>query len=77
MCYNVIYNDLPTCLLDEVELINKAGFKKYKMDFTLENKNETINILKRFYGSFIDDNIDYYIGSESNYTKGHFKRGVE
>ena len=37
VCYNVIYNDLPTCLLDEAELINKTGFKMYKIDFTFEN----------------------------------------
>ncbi|MBQ9391265.1 MAG: U32 family peptidase [Lachnospiraceae bacterium] len=77
VCYNVIYNDLPTCLLEETELIDKAGFKLYRIDFTFEDKNETIDILRRFYSNFINNNIDYDLRSESKYTKGHFKRGVE
>ena len=77
VCYNVIYNDLPSCLLEETELIDKAGFKLYRIDFTFEDKNETIDILRMFYSNFINNNIDYDLRSESKYTKGHFKRGVE
>lgn len=76
VCYNVIYNDLPTCLFDETELIDKAGFEMFKIDFVYENKNETINILNGFYKIFID-NKDYDIINDLKYTKGHFKRGVE
>ncbi|MCR4612054.1 MAG: hypothetical protein K5644_09175, partial [Lachnospiraceae bacterium] len=74
MCYNVIYNESPTCLFNESDKINKLKFSGFKIDFTNESGELTKKILKLYADSFIYDkaiNIDF------GYTKGHFNRGVE
>lgn len=62
-CYNVIYNGQALNLTEEKELkeIRPSG-RIYR--FTIENKKEALQILSGTY-------------SKNNYTKGHFKRGIE
>jgi putative protease len=74
VCYNVIYNEFPTSLLDEKEMIEKAGFSLALIEFVDEDKERIIDVLDCYLQSFVHEskcNVDY------NYTKGHFKRGVE
>ncbi|MDO4942521.1 MAG: DUF3656 domain-containing protein [Lachnospiraceae bacterium] len=63
-CYNVIYNGEPLCLENlqhEVDDLNPGG-RIYR--FTIESPTEVISVLE---------------GNRNgkNYTKGHFKRGIE
>lgn len=74
-CYNVIYNSLPTSLLTEAEAVQKAGCASYRLCFTVEDEEETRSAALRFvdayvYGKKADEEI-------SEYTRGHYKRGVE
>ena len=74
-CYNVIYNSLPTSLLTEAEAVQKAGCASYRLCFTVEDEKETRSAALRFvdayvYGKKADEEI-------SEYTRGHYKRGVE
>ena len=74
MCYNIIYNDLPTCLVGEADMVERLGFRSLKIDFTDEDVAGVEIVIRQY--------MDAYIGNKSfsidyKYTKGHFNRGVE
>lgn len=74
-CYNVIYNGQPISLLKYEKEIGKLGPANIRLDFTLEGKDETARILEAFGQAFKKGGTPSYEIKE--YTKGHFKRGVE
>ena len=76
-CYNVIWNAYPTSLYKKLTDIENASLFDYlRVDFSDENFEETKKILRAFICR--DDEADRYFDShESQYTTGHFKRGVE
>lgn len=61
-CYNIIFNSRPLLLEDEVDVLS-SNFISRKYMFTTENAAETKSILN---GQF-----------NGNFTRGHFKRGVD
>lgn len=63
-CENTIYNSVPFSLHKEIETLKKIGIKNFRFQFTIETKEEVFAILK---GHF----------PESEFTKGHFAKGVE
>lgn len=73
VCYNVIYNENVTYLLDERKKLSDIGFNHFVMNFVDEDKDLISSVINDYYDSFGDNmiNIKY------KYTKGHFKRGVE
>ena len=68
-CYNIIYNDVPLCLYDDKQSLEKEGFSKFRLNFTIEDEAET----KRILDVFLGDNKEFL---PKDYTKGHLKRGV-
>ncbi len=66
-CYNVIYNSVPVVLFKEQDELRKHGVCHFRLQFTVETKEETKAVLELFEGK----------GKEIAYTKGHYKRGVE
>ncbi len=74
LCYNVIYNSVPLFLLKDFEEVKKLGMKSLRLSFTTESRKETEETV----GLYIDR---YLYGRSTNftgeYTKGHFKRGIE
>ncbi|MBU9728162.1 U32 family peptidase [Diplocloster modestus] len=74
-CYNVIYNSVPLVLLDQDKDIKSLGPAALRLDFTVETGAETLKTAKLY--------IDRYIhGIQTDmpwkeFTRGHFKRGVE
>lgn len=64
-CYNIIYNSVPIGLFSNIDELEALGFCGYRINFTVESSDEIENILLN------------YKNLESDYTKGHFKRGVE
>lgn len=69
-CYNTIYNSLPYSLHKERKNLEKLPLSAIRLDFVFENGEQTGRIL------------DYYTGKTdvfpvSEYTAGHYKRGVE
>lgn len=69
-CRSHIYNSVSTNLIPYINLVKKLNVNSYRFDFINENYDETLKILKAFkYG--------YWDYSFENYTRGHFKRGVE
>ncbi len=66
-CYNEIYNAKTLCLFDEMSEITHLGFQGISLEFTTESAKEVSAVLAAYKsGSLVKD-----------FTKGHFKRGVE
>lgn len=67
-CYNVIYNSQPLYLLDQMDALSSLGVGAYRMMFTTEDPGETREILESWLSGK---------RPEGEFTRGHFKRGVE
>ena len=67
-CYNVIYNSQPLYLLDRKEELEALHAGAYRLMFTTENGRETSRILC----SCLTGQPE-----KGEFTRGHFKRGVE
>ena len=79
-CYNVIYNSVPTGFLEEAQQILGEGFESLRLNFTSETKEEVKNLLDTFIGIYglKKKNVKKKNPKEMpEFTKGHFKRGVE
>lgn len=79
-CYNVIYNSVPTGLLEEAPQILGEGFASLRLNFTGETKEEVKNLLDIFIGTYGQENKNVKKKNPKEmpeFTKGHFKRGVE
>lgn len=73
-CYNVIYNSAPLYLLDLKEEVRELAPKRVRLQFSVEDKKQTEQILHAYRESFV-------LGKQTermpeDYTRGHFKRGV-
>ncbi|QGU94977.1 U32 family peptidase [Clostridium bovifaecis] len=69
-CRSHIYNSSPINLIPNLEEIKKINISSFRLDFIDESYEEVINIIRSFKeGKFEKD--------FNNYTRGHFKRGVE
>lgn len=66
-CYNVIYNSVPTLLFEEMNKLMDMNIHRFRLDFTIEEGAAVSNVLDLLEGK----------GQEIDYTKGHYKRGVE
>lgn len=74
-CYNVIYNSITFGLLKEQADVKKLGLNRVRISFTVEDGNETRRIAKMFIGVYTrNEELPETI---PEFTKGHFKRGVE
>lgn len=74
-CYNEIFNAVPMSLHKELQQLIQAGFSKFRLDFTDENKENVERILD-YYGKKAD-NMQYTIDFPiKEYTQGHFKEGA-
>ena len=73
-CYNVIYNTIPLCLFSEKEAVEKMRCGGYRIQFTVENPEETKEILTRFRNVFLND--QEFMPDSGKFTRGHFRRGI-
>lgn len=74
-CYNTIYNSSPLSLLGLGPDVLDLGPKALRMNFTVENRRETADVIRSFYK-------EYVLGEDAGaalkeFTRGHFKRGIE
>lgn len=67
-CYNIIYNSQPVYLLDQWEELKKLRAGAYRLMFTTEKKEEVRQVLL----GLLDQRKP-----SGDFTRGHFKRGVE
>ena len=74
-CYNVVYNTAPLVLIDQKKEIMELNPKAIRMHFTMESGNETRKVIDLY------DNV--FNGKatpmewETEFTRGHFKRGIK
>ncbi|MHC1720646.1 MAG: DUF3656 domain-containing protein [Clostridiaceae bacterium] len=69
-CRGHLYNSVPLNLLPNLEDLARIGAENFRLDFIDEGYEETKRILE----SYTEGSFDY---SFENYTRGHYKRGVE
>ena len=78
-CYNVIYNDRPTCLAADVEEIRSLKPRLLRIRFSTETPDQVKAVLAMLQDSFIDNTAahgaDSY-GDRSGFTQGHFRKGI-
>ncbi len=68
-CYNVIYNTVPTLLLNDINKIQSNNVYNFRLMFTVEDSKQTKEILSYFENPSLKRNGEY--------TNGHYKRGIE
>ena len=76
-CYNVIYNSLPVLLFTNLGELEKSGVMDFRLDFTVESKEETkevLTLLEQFENHTLQKYPSHW---QNRYTNGHYKRGVE
>lgn len=74
-CYNLIYNISPLSLLHHFQEVCSLKTEGVRLSFSLENAEETEQIFE-YYRQAVSGSLcrEQYL---SDYTNGHFKRGVE
>ena len=79
-CYNVIYNSIPTGLVKEAGEILEMGIPVFRLNFTEEGYEQTREMLELFalaYGFTKPTEKKKNPEKLPEFTKGHFRRGVE
>lgn len=74
-CYNIIYNPHPLSLLDQAEKILRMGLWSVRLDFTKETGDQIQEIIRAWAQRLSgQEAAKAWVGE---FTRGHFKRGVE
>ncbi len=73
-CYNTIYNSSPLSLLKEKKRIDALELSCLRLSFTTEEPEEAVRVIRAFADVFLYGKEAELSGE---YTRGHFKRGVE
>lgn len=74
-CYNTIYNPSPVSLLGNEDLIRRMGLARIRLQFTVEDAQQTEKVLEAFSASFMGGKT--IEPPFKDFTRGHFKRRVE
>ena len=74
-CFNTIYNESPLSLKGLSDEVKKLSPKAWRLNFTIEDPKTTKEVLKRFYEEFAEGKDK--TSPVGNFTRGHFKRGIE
>lgn len=69
-CRSHILNNKAINLIPNIEELKAMGAEHFRLDFTKEDYHETIKVLESFKALKINYGFE-------NYTRGHYKRGVE
>lgn len=73
-CYNVIYNSQPLSFLNLRDQVAALAPGSLRLSFTMENEVQTKDVLNRFEKNYIQKSR---VEEFADFTRGHFKRGVE
>ncbi len=79
-CYNTIYNSQVLVLLDELDKIRSLDMHAVRLEFTTENQHEMKKVIDAYKNAWLSDGFVTDMqksGLRMDFTKGHFKRGVE
>lgn len=73
-CYNVVYNSQPMSLLNMKEQVEELAPGSLRLSFTLEDDCRTKEVLELFERRYCKN---LPVDELKDFTRGHFKRGVE
>lgn len=73
-CYNTIYNSSPLSLLKDKKRIDDLKLRRLRLSFTTEEPAEAVGVIHAFADVFLHGEEAELSG---DFTRGHFKRGVE
>lgn len=74
-CYNTIYNESPLSLKGLSGDVKRLSPSALRLNFTIEDERTTAELLRSFYKEFVEESD--MTPPAGNFTRGHFKRGVE
>ncbi len=74
-CYNLIYNPSPLSLIDQGDRIRRLAPDQVRLQFTRETKEEVERITRAWVDMLFYDRAGE--NPAGDFTRGHFKRGVE
>ena len=74
-CFNTIYNESPLSLLGLSGEAARLSPAAYRIILTLEDKETAKRVLRSFYEEYMEGKRQD--PPSGNFTRGHFKRGVE
>lgn len=74
-CYNTVYNPSPVSLLGNEALVRRLGATRVRVWLTVENAEQTRLVLEAFSRAFVHGETAE--PPFKDFTRGHFKRGVE
>ena len=74
-CYNTVWNGVPLSLQGTKEELKNLHLSSLRIHFTTEKKEEMRRILRTFYEEWNDREISNPM--KGDFTRGHFKRGIE
>ncbi len=74
-CFNTIYNESPLSLLGLSGEAARLSPAAYRINLTLEDRETAKRVLRSFYGEYMEGKKQD--PPSGNFTRGHFKRGVE
>lgn len=74
-CYNTIYNSQYLSLLSNKDEVLRLRPEQIRLSFTFETPEETSKVLHSFIQKYVYHNDE--VEEIENYTRGHFKRGIE
>ncbi len=74
-CYNIIYNGQALALHKQENEISELVPKNIRLDFTMESSHQMEQVLKLFIETYLYKRKSAEVLTE--YTTGHFKRGIE
>lgn len=74
-CYNTIYNSQCLSLLSYKEQVLRLKPEHIRLNFTFESTEETSKVIHSFIQKYVYHNDK--VEEINNYTRGHFKRGIE
>lgn len=69
-CRSYIYNPVALNLIPNINEISKMGINNFRLDFIDENYEEVVEVIKSTLNKTWNKEFN-------NYTRGHYKRGVE
>lgn len=68
-CYNTLYNSVPILLMSHMDELKTFGINAFRWSFTIEKPEEIKSVFDIFETKTMEPDMEY--------TKGHYKRGVE
>ncbi len=74
-CYNTVYNQVPLVLLENQKELDRLQPERLRLMFTIENMADTKKTAELYAGKFV--RREGISGGFDDFTRGHFKRGVE